>query len=238
MCSRVNFIEVLLKNSSTMKLSESILTFYKGLVPPPRLPKGIVVMNPYRDAYIQGICQAFYEKYYSDSQPRTLMLGINPGRFGSGTTGISFTDPIRLEQGCGITNSLQKKPELSSDFIYQMIDAFGGPASFYAKYFISSVSPLGFTHEGKNINYYDDKKLEKVIRPFAIASISQTVKMGMDRSRCYAIGEGKNFDFLVKLNDEHQWFGEIIPLAHPRFIMQYKRKQLAAYIQSYLDQTA
>lgn len=221
-----------------MKLSESILNFYRNLTPPPRIPKGILVLNPYHDAYIQGICQAFYEKYYSDTQPRTLMLGINPGRFGSGTTGISFTDPIRLEQACDIENSLLKKPELSSDFIYQMIDAFGGPASFYSKYFISSVSPLGFTRDGKNINYYDDKTLEKVIRPFAVSAISQTVNMRMDRNRCYSIGEGKNYDFLMKLNGEHHWFKKIIPLAHPRFIMQYKRKQLAQYIQSYLDQLA
>ncbi len=238
MCSKVNFTEALLSSENVMKLSESILNFYRELTPPQRIPKGIVVLNPYHDSYIQEICNLFYQKYYGDTQPRTLMLGINPGRFGSGTTGISFTDPIRLEQACGISNSLQKKPELSSDFIYRMIDAYGGPTSFYKRYFISSVSPLGFTREGKNINYYDDKRLEKVIRPFAVACISETVNMGINRSRCYAIGEGKNFDFLVKLNDEHQWFEEIIPLAHPRFIMQYKRKQLAAYIQSYVDRLA
>lgn len=217
-------------------LSETILSFYQGLVPPPRLPKGILVMNPYRDTYIQGICRQFYEKYYHDTQPRTLMLGINPGRFGSGTTGISFTDPIRLETACGIPNTLQKKPELSADFIYRMIEAFGGPGSFYRKYFISAVSPLGFTRDGKNINYYDDKKLEQAIRPFATSCISRVVEMGMSRDRCYSIGEGKNYAFLVKLNEEHGWFNEILPLAHPRFIMQYRRKQLAQHIKGYLDQ--
>ena len=101
-----------------MKLSEAILKFYKGLQAP-RMPKGIAVMNPYQDAAVFPLVKAFYEKYYNDNKTRTLMLGINPGRFGSGTTGISFTDPIRLETVCGILNMIPKKPELSSDFIYR-----------------------------------------------------------------------------------------------------------------------
>jgi len=72
------------------------------------------------------------------------LLGINPGRFGSGTTGVSFTDPIKLEKYCGIRNDLVKKAELSADFIYAMIIAYGGLESFYNRFFISSVSPLGF----------------------------------------------------------------------------------------------
>ena len=220
-----------------MKLSESILKFYKSLHAP-RMPRGIAVMNPYQDAAVFPLVQAFYEKYYNDNKTRTLMLGINPGRFGSGTTGISFTDPIRLETVCGIPNMIPKKPELSSDFIYRMIEAYGGPKSFYQRYFISAVSPLGFTRDGKNINYYDDKKLQQVVRPFAAQCISQMVEMGMDTDRCICVGEGKNFDFLEALNNEHRWFKKIIPLAHPRFIMQYRRKQLGKYIQSYLDQLA
>lgn len=33
----------------------------------------------------------FYEKFYSDRNERILILGINPGRFGGGTTG-TFPD--------------------------------------------------------------------------------------------------------------------------------------------------
>lgn len=218
-----------------MTLADSLLKFFTALEAP-KVPRGISVMNPYQVPQTMEVVRSFYTKYYNDSEPRTLMLGINPGRFGAGITGISFTDPIRLETACGISNSLNKKPELSSDFIYRMIDEFGGPERFYRKYLISAVSPLGFTRDGKNINYYDDKKLESAIRPFATACITQLAQLGIDTSRCYCIGEGRNFDFLVKLNDEQHWFGEIIPLAHPRFIMQYRRKQLQSYIQSYLDQ--
>ncbi|MBL7851398.1 MAG: DUF4918 family protein [Cyclobacteriaceae bacterium] len=215
-------------------LADALVKFFTALETP-KVPRGISVMNPYQDRETMDAVRAFYRKFFHDSRPRTLLLGINPGRFGAGATGISFTDPTRLETVCGIPNHLPKKPELSSDFIYRMIAAFGGPETFYARYLVSAVSPLGFTRDGKNINYYDDKKLEEAIRPFASRCISQLMEMGLKREVCYCIGEGKNFDYLHELNQEHHWFDQIIPLAHPRFIMQYRRKQLETYIKQYID---
>jgi hypothetical protein len=52
---------------------------------------------------------------------------------------------------------------------------------------------------------------------------------------CYAIGGEKNFKYLVSLNERFKWFEKIIPLAHPRFIMQYRRKQKQQFIQQYLQ---
>lgn len=162
------------------------------------------------------------------------MLGINPGRFGSGITGISFTDPVRLENDCGIPNNFTKRGELSSDFIYRMIAAYGGPADFYSRQLISAASPLGFVRAGKNINYYDESKLQQAVTPFISDSISRLMNMGCDRKKGFCIGEGKNYAFLSELNQVHGWFDEVIALAHPRFIMQYKRKQLTSYIDRYL----
>jgi hypothetical protein len=215
-------------------LSESIPSFLKGLRITSRLPRGIEILDPYTNPDVFDLCRQFYHKYYHDTNPRTLLLGINPGRFGSGTTGISFTDPIKLEKYCGIKNDLAKKPELSADFIYMMIEAYGGPAAFYSKYFVSAVSPLGFTFKGKNINYYDVAALEKAVTPFIVDSINKMIGMGMSKEKCYCIGEDKNLKALVRLNDKHKWFNEIIPLPHPRFIMQYRRKKLAEYIDIYL----
>jgi Domain of unknown function (DUF4918) len=216
-------------------LFENILAFLRQLHIEARIPKGIEVLSPYSNSETFGLCEKFYQKYYNDEQPRYLMLGINPGRFGSGTTGVSFTDPIKLEKYCNISNDLPKKPELSADFIYAMIEKFGGPASFYSKYFVSAVSPLGFTQKGKNINYYDVPQLEKAVTPFIVESIGRMMKMGMKRDRVYCIGEGSNLKALKKLNDTHKWFDEIVPLAHPRFIMQYRRKKVNDYIDSYLS---
>lgn len=216
-------------------LDEAILEFLQQLKIDARLPKGIDVLDPYTHPATFELCRQFYQKYYRDKNTRVLLLGINPGRFGSGTTGISFTDPIKLETICGIPNSLPKKAELSADFIYRMIAAYGGATSFFSKYFISAVSPLGFTTDGKNINYYDEPKLQKAVTPFIVKSINQLVSMGMSRSKCFCIGEGKNLKALQELNSEHHWFEQVIPLPHPRFIMQYRRKKIDDYIQVYLQ---
>jgi hypothetical protein len=211
-----------------------ILSFLQSIRFESRLPKGFEVMNPYQDEYTFGLCQQFYTQYYADHLPRKLMVGINPGRFGSGVTGVSFTDPVKLETICHIPNRLDKKAELSADFIYQMIAAFGGPESFYQQFFISALSPLGFLKDGKNINYYDDPRLQKVATPFIVKSITQMIKIGVDQQKVYCIGEGKNFHFLTHLNQKYRWFEDIIALPHPRFIMQYKRKSVGKYIDLYL----
>jgi hypothetical protein len=217
-------------------LCDRILDFYSQLEIKARLPTRVKVMNPYQDPYTFELCRKFYSKYYNDINPRILLLGINPGRFGSGTTGISFTDPVKLEKICGIENNFPKRTELSADFIYTMINAFDGPQVFYSRFFISAVSPLGFTKEGKNINYYDDPKLEKAIRPFVISSINKIMAMGIRSDRCFCIGGGENFLFLNKLNLEQGWWKDIIPLAHPRFIMQYRRKKVKEYVEEYISQ--
>lgn len=162
-------------------------------------------------------------------------MGINPGRLGGGTTGIPFTDPVKLEKICGIPNLLPKKTELSADFIYTLIAACGGSQLFYSKFLFSSVCPLGFTKDGINMNYYDDKSLEQKTREFIIASIQSQLKFPVDREICFCMGEGKNYTYLMKLNSEHSFFKKIIPLPHPRFIMQYKRKKLPEFVSLYSE---
>src|SRR5665811_2176339 len=107
-----------------------------------------------RDRIIPVISR-FYNKFYSDYFPRYLILGINPGRFGAGVTGIPFTDSKRLSEKCGLSIPRLKTFEPSSVFVYEMIDAYGGVEQFYNKFFISAVCPLGFTlinNKGKSIN--------------------------------------------------------------------------------------
>ena len=47
------------------------------------------------------------------------------------------------------------------------------------------------------------------------------------------LGRGKNAKFLRGLNDEHRWFESVHPLDHPRFILQYRRRQAESYIADY-----
>ncbi len=217
-----------------MDLSKKILSFLKNLDLEAELPKEVEVMNPFKDKYTYNICKKFYNKYYSDANPRHLILGINPGRFGGGITGIPFTDPIRLMSVCGIENDFQKKQELSSVFMYEMIYAFGGPESFYSKFYISSISPLGFKKHNKNLNYYDDTNLEQSLKAFVIENINLQLSFGISRDVAFCLGEGKNFTYFTKLNSEVKFFKKIVPLPHPRFIMQYKLKKKDEYIERYL----
>lgn len=217
-------------------LADKVLDFLKSLNLNTKLPAGVEVMNPYQDSSVFALCREFYTRFYCDNQPRTLILGINPGRFGGGITGIPFTDPIKLERYCGIKNELPKKAELSADFIYSMIEAFGSAKAFYGKFYISAVCPLGFVKDGKNLNYYDLKALENAVYEFCVQSTRNQLKFGLNTDVCYCLGEGMNFKFLAKLNAEHKFFNRIIPLPHPRFIMQYKRKRVKEYVGRYLKE--
>jgi hypothetical protein len=211
-----------------------ILSFIKDLSFPFQLPDDITVMNPFLDEDTLAICETFYNKYYNDNNNRHMIIGINPGRFGGGVTGIPFTDPIRLQNCCGINNSWPKKQELSSLFVYEIINAFGGPKSFYKKFYITAVSPLGFTRHNKNLNYYDDKNLENNIKDFVVDSMNRQLQFGISRNVAFCLGDGKNYKYVSKLNEKFKFFKNIIPLSHPRFIMQYKLKKKEEYIAHYL----
>jgi hypothetical protein len=218
-----------------MTFADKILLFYKGLSIGKRLPKGVEVLNPYQVEPVFQLCAQFYRKYYSDSNERFIILGINPGRFGGGITGIPFTDPVKLEKDCGIQNTMPKKAELSADFIHTMMARYGGLEKFYSKYFFNSVSPLGFTMNGKNLNYYDTPELMAALETFIVQSLYQLLDLGVHREKAFCLGEGENFKYLVKLNAQEKIFSEIIPLAHPRFIMQYKRKFVDDYVEDYMS---
>jgi hypothetical protein len=214
--------------------AKKIIEFYKSLQPP-SLPKGIEILFPQKNKEVMNVVETFFYKFYDDNEPRHLIFGINPGRFGAGTTGINFTAPKQLKEFCGIDHSFKLHTELSAEFIYDSIAAYGGVKKFYKDYFITSVSPLGFIRNGVNLNYYDDKKLQKIITPFITSSIQKQISFGFKTDHCFCVGGDKNLKFLSSLNKENKFFNKITPLPHPRFIMQYRRKQKENYIHQYLS---
>lgn len=215
--------------------ADFLMKYYQGLQPPKNLPNDVVVMNPYQNSETFQIASAFYHKYYDDSNERHICFGINPGRFGAGVTGVPFTDPIRLEEVCGISNDLEKKAELSSRFIYDMIESFGGPEKFYSKFYISAVSPLGYVRDGVNLNYYDIKGFREMFKDYAVKEIKKQFSLGISRKIAFSIGKGQNIKYLNWLNDQYNLFDKILPLSHPRWVMQYRLKRKAAFVQEYMD---
>ncbi len=218
-----------------MTFADNILNFLFHLQLPFKLPKDVEVLDAHQRKDVQEACISFYKEYYNDDNKRHVLIGINPGRFGGGVTGIPFTDPIRLENVCDIENDFQKKQELSSVFIYDMIEAFGGADIFYKQFYFSAMSPLGFVKHGKNLNYYDDKNLLEKIQPFIIDCMNKQIEFGLKTDVCFCIGEGENFKYLKKLNDQHKWFERIETVPHPRFIMQYRLKRKVEFIQMYVE---
>lgn len=224
-----------------MTFAEKIINFNKSLDFTAELPEGIQVMNPFKEGTDSlAISSAFYRKFYNDLKPRHLILGINPGRFGAGVTGIPFTDTKRLKNECGLEYHGNETHEPSSVFVYEVIEAYGGPQHFYADFYINSVCPLGFVimdEKGrfKNYNYYDSPALTEIVKPFVVESIRAQIDFGVDTDVCFSFGTGKNDKFLQALNKEYGFFKTIIPLEHPRFVMQYKSKSKQLYIDKYLN---
>lgn len=219
--------------------AEKVIQVNKNLRFDGVLPGGIQVMNPFRDREAFNVSSAFYNKYYSDFKKRFLILGINPGRFGAGLTGIPFTDPKRLIGDCGIPYSGKPTHEPSSVFIYEMIKAYGGTQQFYSQFYINSLSPLGFTASTPagnvvNYNYYDSEALRIAVTPFIIKNITTQIKIGTYTDTCVCFGTGKNEQFLQKLNQQYGFFSNIVALEHPRYIMQYQSKNKQFYIDKYL----
>lgn len=221
-------------------LADHIVTFNRNLEFTGRLPKGIGVLNPFQDnPEILPIAESFYRKYYSDNRPRRLIMGINPGRLGAGATGIPFTDTKRLTEVCGLPGPEFNTHEPSSVFVYRLIEAYGGPEKFFGRYYINSVSPLGFVKQGKNgkwvnYNYYDSAALFKAITPFAHEKLQEQLGWGLETDTCFSLGK-KNARYLEELNEKGGYFDRIVPLDHPRYIVQYKSKQMDAYVDAFFE---
>ncbi len=224
-----------------MTFAEKIIQFNRNLKFEQPLPPGIRVMNPYAEnPQALEVSSLFYRRFYDDDHPRRLILGINPGRFGAGVTGVPFTDTQRLKEYCGLEIRNVETRELSSVFVYEMINAYGGTEKFYGDFFISAVSPLGFVRaNGKggeiNYNYYDSRDLLEAVEPFIIQSIEEQLTFGIKTDTCYCLGNNKNYKYLLSLNRTKNYFEQVIPLEHPRYIMQYKLKQKYEYIRKFTE---
>ncbi len=221
------------KMSHNTTFARRAFEFYRTLTIPAKLPAGIIAMNPYQNLQTREYSRLFLQKYFNDSRKRIFVFGINPGRFGAGLTGVTFTDPVALREFCGIPNGLGNKRELSSEFIYKFIARWGGVEKFYKNFFLTAVSPLGFLKDGKNYNFYDHKELLRVLRPFLLQTISAQLGFGANREVAIVLGSGKNAEIFRELNKEGRFFKRVYALEHPRFIMQYRRKRVEEYLKKY-----
>ena len=200
------------------------------------------IINPYanNNDKIEDIINKFYNKFYNDNKKRRLILGSNPARRASAITGIPFEDAIHLQQETGVFIDNFYINKSSSNFLYDVIEEYGGCDIFYKDFYMNFVFPLGIAKisskgNESNCNYYEINNHKEKIKNYIIDSIKEILKLNIDTSICYCIGSGKNYEYLLKLNIEYNFFKKIIPLEHPRFIMQYNSKNKDLYLKKYLD---
>lgn len=213
---------------------ERVIRYYENLQPP-SVPDGVEVLYPLQEHEVMRVIREFYGRYFNNTSQRTFLIGINPGRHGGGSTGIPFTDPQKLTEILRISNAFEGQQELSSRFIYQMIEYLGGPEAFYNRFYITSVSPLGFTRDGRNLNYYDEKELELALEDYIFENMKAQLAFGANPV-AYSLGMGKNIAYLKQFNRKHKLFREIRPLPHPRWIMQYRLKRLDEFLDLYRNE--
>lgn len=220
-------------------IADKIITFNQRLNYRGMLPEGFRVLNPYLDnPETMTVMNEFYHKYYNDCQQRKFIIGINPSRHGAGVTGIPFTDTKRLASECGIIMKSAHTHEISSVFMYEMINAYGRVEDFYNHFYINSPFPLAIIRKTKgdnwvNANYYDDRSLFEMVKEFMIASLKEHISLGLDTSKVFILGK-KNADFILKLNKKEHLFDQCVILEHPRYIQQYKSREKQLYIDKYL----
>ena len=214
--------------------AEKATRYFSNLKLPKRLPNEISILNPYSKKEVNNAVQRFFEKHFDDNEKRVFVFGINPGWFGGGLTGISFTDPVALREECGIENNLGDRQELSSKFIYQMIKEYGGVKKFYSRIFITALYPLAIIKDGKNYNYYDSLKLYKSLKTQIASAIKEQIRFGAEKRFAVCLGK-KNAKYFNEINKGHNFFEGIRVLYHPRYIMQYRSKLANNYVADYIN---
>jgi hypothetical protein len=108
-------------------------------------------------------------------------------------TGVPFTDTKMLEKACGITMKSVHTHEISSVFVYEMIETYGGTENFYRDFYINSPFPLAIMRQTAagtwlNANYYDDTLLFNTLKGFMIESLKKHIDVGLDTSEVFVLG--------------------------------------------------
>jgi hypothetical protein len=174
----------------------------------------------------------FARNFYAGSASRTVVLGINPGRRGSGLTGVPFTDGQSLAVECGIDNDFRETRELTSQFVYRVVRHAGGTRAFFNRVFLSAIYPYCLTVAGKNANYYDLLDRQPLLE-LVLHSLRSHRQLPNVSSRLVVVGQGRHLDLIRAVNDVHCVFDEITALPHPRFIVQYNRPKIEDFVAQY-----
>ena len=224
--------------------AQKILEFYDSLKNADiNLPERYRLINPFTGAnqqQIAQITQRFYRQHYHDNKQRFMILGSSPARRGTALTGVPFEDVNHLQKDTRISLDAFGANKRSSSFLYEVMEEYGGRQNFYKQFYMSFVCPLGIENinlkgNWANCNYYENAVLKKCLHTFIVDSLRRQIDFNIDTTVCFCTGSGENFKFLSNINNEHHFFDAIVPLEHPRFIMQYNADRKEEFMQKYVN---
>ena len=197
------------------------------------MPEGVELHNPFEDLARRIAITRFCEIYYGDDRPRAHLVGINPSRLTKTSTGVNYTDGYSLETFCNIQNDFSKKREVTARFFYQVVEAYGGCTKFYGDVFAWAAMPIGVTRHGKYKNYYDSELLPS-LEEVVIKNL-EWMRNVPSNGTLIVIGIGQNKDFIENLDWINKFYRKVVYLPHPRWIVQYKSRDIDKYISMYMD---
>ena len=170
------------------------------------------------------VADAFWSTYYPKDLPREVICGLNPGRLGAGLTGVPFTDFFSLSKW--LPGIKRNDSEASAQFFFQVVQAVGVEA-FFKRFYVTNVSAVGFLKAGKNLNYHDlpQAALEVVECNFheEMRTVAPTRVIALGRHAYASVKKNVPTDV------------EVSYLAHPSWIMTYRRRETDAWVQRYID---
>jgi hypothetical protein len=217
----------------TSTFGSRVMEFYESLERFRWATPEVALLSPIADDQRRQAMAAFCSAYYNDDQSRVFWLGINPSRVRPTSTGVPYTDGFALLEKCGIVNDFSKSRELTADFFYQFIDAYGGAKPFYARHYAGAAYPLSILKKDKYCNYYDKDLPEEVMASIP-GQIRRQAEIG-HRGVLVIIGSGENSKVLNALNDELGIFSHVLVVEHPRYILQYKSAVLQDFLAKFVD---
>jgi len=208
-----------------------VMAFYDSLERFRWATPDVALLSPIADDERRKAMAAFCDKFYSDDEKRVFWLGINPSRVRRTSTGIPYTDGHALVDSCGIQNDFNKSRELTADFFYRFVEAYGGAERFFSRHYAGAAYPLSILRKDKYCNYYDNNLPDEIINSIP-EMIRRQSEIG-NRGVLVIIGSGHNAKMLTTINQQLGLFSHVLVVEHPRYIMQYKSAHLASYVEKF-----
>ena len=168
---------------------------------------------------------AFWQHYVPYPLPQTVILGLNPGRFGAGQTGIPFIDFRSLSVLLPDAELPKLDSEPSATFFFRVVQQIGAE-KFYREFFVSNVSALGYLRNGKNANYTD---LPQVAQQIVARNFAEEMA-ALRPKRIIALGREAEASAQELYPDGSV---RISHLPHPSWIMTYRLREAQSWVRRY-----